>query len=222
MDTHARTCARIHTHTHILVLFIHNRARSRHPRPSCGQVPAQTSTHAWLVDFAERAKQFQRLSTHAANGENLRCAPVWLGGLFVPEAFFTATRQAATRQAAAHDQAWSLEQLRMELDVLPRTTTLDDASFKLIDLRFEGATCAGDVLALTHDMVTVPGTTVLRWVHAPEGSKYKDTERVELPIYLNSTRANLLLTVDLRASPGVTQHTFYERGVAIICSALGN
>ena len=37
---------------------------------------------------------------------------IWLGGLFQPEAYIT-----ATRQTVAHQKGWSLEQLVLSLDV---------------------------------------------------------------------------------------------------------
>lgn len=37
---------------------------------------------------------------------------VWLGGLFQPEAYVT-----ATRQAIAHQKGWSLEQLSLKLEI---------------------------------------------------------------------------------------------------------
>ena len=46
--------------------------------------------------------------------------------------------------------------------------------------------------------------------------------QVTLPVYLNSTRAELLFTLDFKAE-GVqtsTDHRFYERGVALLSSAL--
>ncbi len=183
------------------------------------KVPGTISTNTWVVDFGERVKQFQRLADHAESGQSFSSASVWLGGLFVPEAYFTATRQAV---AQAH--GWSLEQLRLELDVKKgdETPSLDKTSFHIVNLRFEGSSCIGDALSLSQEMFTSPPTTVLRWCNSTEGSKYKESERVELPIYLNSMRANLIIMVDLRAPPGVPQSVFYERGVALLCSALGS
>ena len=46
--------------------------------------------------------------------------------------------------------------------------------------------------------------------------------QVTLPVYLNSTRSELLFTLDFKAE-GVTSsadHHFYERGVALLSSAL--
>lgn len=53
-----------------------------------------------------RLAQLERIS----NGT--QTTGVWLGGLFQPEAYIT-----ATRQTVAHAKGWSLEQLVLELDV---------------------------------------------------------------------------------------------------------
>ncbi len=47
--------------------------------------------------------------------------------------------------------------------------------------------------------------------------------RVTLPVYLNATRAQLLFTVDFETTGEGSgkDHSFYERGVAIISSNLG-
>ena len=49
-----------------------------------------------------------------------------------------------------------------------------------------------------------------------------DTAKIVLPVYLNSSRQNLLFTVDLPTKPGQKIHEFHERGVAIIASTALN
>lgn len=46
--------------------------------------------------------------------------------------------------------------------------------------------------------------------------------KLTLPVYLNSTRAELLFTVDLAVAPGQEPHSFYERGVAVLTSTALN
>lgn len=46
--------------------------------------------------------------------------------------------------------------------------------------------------------------------------------KLSLPVYLNSTRTELLFTVDLNIAPGQEQHSFYERGVAVLTSTALN
>ena len=62
----------------------------------------------WISDFARRLGQL----TQIAGLDNLSNVEVWLGGLFFPEAYIT-----ATRQAVAHRKKWSLETLRLHLDI---------------------------------------------------------------------------------------------------------
>lgn len=47
-------------------------------------------------------------------------------------------------------------------------------------------------------------------------------DKLSLPVYLNSTRSELLFTVELDVAPGQDHHTFYERGVALLTSAALN
>lgn len=62
----------------------------------------------WIADFARRLVQLD----HIASLDNFNNIEVWLGGLFFPEAYIT-----ATRQAVAHRKRWSLETLRLHLDI---------------------------------------------------------------------------------------------------------
>jgi dynein heavy chain 1 len=51
---------------------------------------------------------------------------VWLGGLFTAEAYIT-----ATRQLVAQANAWSLEELMLQVTVTDGKTPLDDCSFAI-------------------------------------------------------------------------------------------
>ena len=62
----------------------------------------------WIADFARRLAQLD----HIASLDSLSNVEVWLGGLFYPEAYVT-----ATRQAVAHRKKWSLETLHLRLDI---------------------------------------------------------------------------------------------------------
>lgn len=46
---------------------------------------------------------------------------------------------------------------------------------------------------------------------------------VTLPVYRNRTRAEMLFTLDFEpaAATGKDAHSFYERGVGLLCSGLG-
>jgi dynein heavy chain 1 len=66
------------------------------------------SVSEWIPDLARRLAQLDSL----AERDNLANVEVWLGGLFFPEAYIT-----ATRQAVAHRKKWSLETLYLRLDI---------------------------------------------------------------------------------------------------------
>jgi len=173
--------------------------------------PNEVTTIVWVADFVERCKQYTRIGEHAKSGKNLRTTKVWLGGLMEPSAFFTASRQAVAQLSGI-----SLEQLRMELAV---GGVADEKALTLIKLRYEGSKSADGMLSTIEDMHITEEATHLKWVTGQPD--YPDTERVNLPIYLNCARTQLLDTVDFKASAGTSQGTFYEKGAAIICSALG-
>jgi len=66
------------------------------------------SVSEWIPDLARRLAQLDNLSSL----DNLSNVEIWLGGLFFPEAYVT-----ATRQAVAHRKKWSLETLNLRLDI---------------------------------------------------------------------------------------------------------
>lgn len=87
------------------------------PNPDAGTIPDHwrrykvhkaMAVSEWVSDFARRLAQL----THIASLGNLNNVEVWLGRLFFPEAYIT-----ATRQAVAHRKKWSLETLHLQLDI---------------------------------------------------------------------------------------------------------
>lgn len=83
----------------------------------------------WVVDLAGRMKQLQAISkaTNSGGAKELKNVRVWLGGLFIPEAYIT-----ATRQYVAQANQWSLEELYLKVTVADSNQPLrnvDDCSF---------------------------------------------------------------------------------------------
>lgn len=72
------------------------------------KVQKSMSVSEWIPNFARRLAQLD----HVSGLDNLNSVEVWLGGLFYPEAYIT-----ATRQAVAHRKKWSLETLHLQLDL---------------------------------------------------------------------------------------------------------
>jgi dynein heavy chain 1 len=171
------------------------------------------------MDFSQRVQQLQKVSSlvSQAGAKELQGFPVWLGGLFNPEAYIT-----ATRQCVAQANSWPLEEL-----ILDVTITADsdgghqkDSCFGVVGLKLQGAQCKNNQLLLTSTIMMDLPLTLLRWVRmTAENAK---SGKLTLPVYLNSTRTELLFTVDLAICPGQDQHSFYERGVAVLTSTALN
>jgi dynein heavy chain 1 len=184
-------------------------------------VPEGLTVIQWITDFSDRIKQLQNVSQASQSGgpTALKNLHVWLGGLFIPEAYIT-----ASRQYVAQANHWSLEELHLQVVVSEsgQKVTLDDCSFGATGLQLQGAVCKKNTLQLSTTISTDLPITSLKWVRL-DSIKASDT-RVSLPVYLNATRAQLLFTVDLEATGDGSgkDHSFYERGVAIIGSPLGS
>jgi dynein heavy chain 1 len=98
---------------------------------------------AFVADLCRRARHAQELLRLVVGGTKGRAdMRVWLGGLFYPEAFITATRQATAQRLKC-----SLEDLGLLLHVddgSPR-----EGAFAITDLTLEGAAWEGGQLRLT-------------------------------------------------------------------------
>lgn len=138
----------------------------------------------WIPNFARRLTQLEGISQL----QNFTGIQVWLGDLFFPEAYVT-----ATRQAVAHRMSWSLETLQLRLDV---EQTGDNGAFIVEGLTLEGATWSSDRLVLNDGDAVRIAASQLRWVQDadPNSSQLK---RVNLPVYLNADRSDVLFTIDL-------------------------
>ncbi|GJE87844.1 dynein heavy chain protein 1 [Phanerochaete sordida] len=138
----------------------------------------------WTSDFARRLAQL----SHIAGLGNLTNVEVWLGGLFFPEAYIT-----ASRQAVAHRKKWSLETLHLQLDI---ERVNDPSAFVVDGLVLEGASWTTDRLTLNNGETVRLNPSQVRWVQRDE-ARVADGETVNLPVYLNADRADVLFTVDL-------------------------
>ncbi|XP_074612492.1 cytoplasmic dynein 1 heavy chain 1-like isoform X2 [Acropora palmata] len=185
-------------------------------------VPKGLTVLQWVADFSDRIKQLQKIS-HAANtggAKGLKNLNIWLGGMFVPEAYIT-----ATRQFVAQANNWSLEELALEVTIAngpDDRLTIDDCSFGIKGLRLQGAQCLDNKLELTATISTDLSLTSLKWIRIEPGTIHSGEGKVTLPVYLNQTRTELLFTVDMatRGEAAGREHRFYERGVAFLASSL--
>lgn len=179
-------------------------------------VPPGCTVIQWITDFSQRVQQLQKVSqlVSQAGAKELQSFPVWLGGLFNPEAYIT-----ATRQCVAQANSWPLEELMLDVTITESGSDggqHKDSSFGVIGLKLQGAQCKNNQLLLTSTIMMDLPLVLLRW--ARNTSDAMRSGKLTLPVYLNSTRAELLFTVDLTVAHGQDPHSFYERGVGVLTS----
>ncbi|XP_050667850.1 dynein heavy chain, cytoplasmic isoform X2 [Leptidea sinapis] len=178
------------------------------------------TVQAWVDDFGARVRQLAHVSRASADrgAQRLQNVPVWLGGLLNPEAYIT-----ATRQCVAQANSWSLEELNLQVRI-PEAGESSDAhdewSFTVTGLKLQGAAVKGNRLLLSNAILTELPHTVLTWIRGREAET--GGQALTLPVYLTSTRSELLFTVRLSVAPGQEPHAFYERGVALLTSTALN
>lgn len=180
-------------------------------------VPKNLIVQPWIVDFAERIKQLANVSKQF-NEEGLpglKNCVVWLGGLFTPEAYIT-----ATRQYVAQANSWSLEELVLDISVFESMSQakLDENSFGLVGLKLQGAECNQNKISLSLNILNNFNVSVVRWLRTSTEVKAAMKKKINLPIYLNSTRSELLFTINIDADQ--SENSFFMRGVAILASNL--
>merc|ERR550532_778660 len=187
------------------------------------KIPLNCTVNQWIVDFCGRVKQLEDISKSVANGGAgaLRSSTIWLGGLFNPEAYIT-----ATRQCVAQANSWSLEELILDIFIgnPDDTISMDDWSFGLEKLKLQGAACINNELKISKDIMTDLHVARLRWLNKnqlPPGSIRKD-KMINLPVYLNATRTDVLFTANFAVAHDQEEQTYYERGVALIASTTLN
>ncbi|XP_074099131.1 dynein heavy chain, cytoplasmic isoform X3 [Cotesia typhae] len=181
-------------------------------------VPRGCTVIQWITDFSHRVSQLQEVSRLVSQGgaKEIKSFPVWLGGLLNPEAYIT-----ATRQCIAQANSWSLEELQLDVTIGDEDNiATDDCSFAVTGLKLQGALCKDNQLYLTSTIMTDLPVTMLRWSRSSTEEMRKG--KLSLPVYLNSTRTELLFTVDLNTAVNQEPHSFYERGVAVLTSTALN
>jgi len=160
----------------------------------------------WLGDFKRRLDQLRELHLSAS----LQKYVLWFGGLFFPEAFLTASRQAIAQQ-----QQVSLEE--MLLCVRVGSTEQDSNSFAVKGLAMEGATWDQSVgqLALTDELFVALPQTQLKWCHR-DTPEYKETaDYLNVPVYLNTCRNLLITSFYLRQPKDILNATWIQRSTCV-------
>jgi dynein heavy chain 1 len=184
-----------------------------------------TSLNQWFVDFGARIAQLKIAKPLLAQLDSAQPSQplrVWLGGLFSPEAFIT-----ATRQRAARGHGWSLENLELQTTVLATEQDIQNnpvdlsASFIVEGLFLQGAQwdVQGKCLSLSNDMTVALPPVLCTWQNKPNANANmgsgEQPSSVLIPTYLNTERRNLLFAAPLRAPADIPHTVWYQRGVAI-------
>ena len=194
-------------------------------------VPRDMSLSVWIPDLCLRLRQLVEI---AASSDFCR-EGLALGRLLFPGAFIT-----ATRQSVAHALHCSLETLRLQLSVTrpsggPPPFGLDGLVLEGAQLSLESGSLSTSTIGQgssesQHELPRL----FLQWVVDPQSgdhtgnksssaagssasSSSSTTRRsVSLPLYLNSTRLDLITTVDLPIDADTTPQFWFERGAAML------
>ena len=93
---------------------------------------------------------------------------VWLGGLFNPEAYIT-----ATRQYVAQANSWSLEELSLVVEIEDSqkgSSSTDERSFGITGLKLQGAKSLKNKLFLDMTILTELPLVNIRWLKLKDAS----------------------------------------------------
>ena len=166
----------------------------------------------WISDFGERCR---RISDFASN-DPVRYTEVEinLGFLLYPGAFITATRQSVARKLK-----YPLERLQMSLDLADDSRSgsaesADGASYLIGGLNLESCQLNNGRLELLHGKLRSSiGTHRLWWKKCEAHTEPKHA--MQLPLYLNPSRNELLAKLMLPVDNSVSQHEWYQVGAAL-------
>ncbi|SAL98745.1 hypothetical protein [Absidia glauca] len=169
------------------------------------KVPKDISLNIWIADLKARLEQV----AHIAQEKNFDRVDVWMGGLFTPEAYVT-----ATRQATAQRNKWSLEELVLDVDI---GLNEGDGAYTVRGMKMEGGEWSNNQVCLTSEpVVKLPGIG-LRWTRGSGKALELNDTTVALPVYLNSDRSDLLFTINVAVQPD-QKDRIPQRAVAMIVS----
>jgi len=178
-------------------------------------VPSSISLNGWVQDLTKRVKQMKTVGEQK-NGSYGR-GGIWVGGLFHPEAFITATRQAA---AQAH--GWSVENLTLTMEILQENvSTVEPDTFIAKDLVLESASWSPEEQCLVNTDETSSALPLarFRWKNEAGGKIVKGKEQMIMPVYLNELRSEFIFSVPVKIHNGEDEGTslaWAQRAPAII------
>lgn len=174
------------------------------------KMPKGTSVGQYISDLAARLAQLEEVA------QGKKTNGIELGQLFQPEAYIT-----ATRQAAAHAQGASLEQLVLSL-VIDATAKTDAfviegefwcvcQAMLILGLKLHGAAHGDGKITLNDGQISDLGASQLVWKRHDAAQAAGGC--VNLPVYLNGDRSEVLFGADLVADAPAS--VMAERGVCI-------
>ena len=169
-------------------------------------VPASITASQWFADFARRCQHLSALG--AADPTKYNAFEINLGLLLYPGAFITATRQSVARMLE-----FPLEKLKMSIDIATSATgaknTDDGGSFLIGGMTLQSCQLQNNRLELLHGKLHAPcGVHRLWWRKDTSHALPKGT--LQIPLYLNPSRAELLAKLDLPVDPNVEEHEWYQ------------
>src|SRR5262249_34857379 len=146
-----------------------------------------------------------------------------VGGLLAPEAFMT-----ATRQAAAQANGWSLESLQLVVTVLPAGTrfpwkpppsltltgtapSTEPQVFTLQGLTLEGPAWNFDLKHLAPNVALSPPLPAVQCPWRQKKDLPADAAACSVPVYLNEPRRDLLFSVDMRVPADQPAASWFQR-----------
>ena len=177
-------------------------------------IPPDTSVAAFVANLGERLSELGRVAHDPA----AECGKTGLrlGRLFSPEAYIT-----ASRQYAAQSRGWPLEEL--VLAVAPGSAArLDDQSFAMLDLAADNAhwPVATSGLELSSSPRNALPTMIFSWKHRESVEAPAAAAVIIAPLYLDASRRQLLLELQLAKPVDTPSAEYYQAGVAILASDL--
>ena len=180
---------------------------------ACFDSPPGVSIGVWVTNLADRCASIGCNNHGCQVGSDSIAEPsYWLGGMFSPEAFIT-----ATRQLTAQVNKWSLEELELYLEIgIGDAEGVADTVVR--NLVFECAQWSeSDGITLSASLRSRLPISRLRWCRrtdSPPGNF------ITFPVYLDTTRANLVVEVLVEVSANVPPEIWAQRSVAIVLQSL--
>ncbi|KAI8974487.1 dynein heavy chain [Pilobolus umbonatus] len=169
------------------------------------KVPRNASLNSWLADLKLRLEQVESL----AHEHSFDTVDISIGSLFTPEAYIT-----ATRQVTAQRFKWSLEELVLDIDI-GDMKPLKTPGYHIRGMRMEGGEWDQHEIRLTSEPTVKLPMATIRWIRKEEKPVYDNM--VELPVYLNSDRSDLLFTINVPAN-AEEKDRIPQRAVALVIS----